>query len=172
MENESHLASNSCPYVELMRSNASETIAPGAGGRDRRIKYMLDNNRVGPARVEWVEFNFKGKPVRNLSELMQACCSTEEGSLRGFQHRGGIAAALIRPGASVEMFHWDEPATRNPNFDALYRQMNDISYSVCYCSVFDECYVRHSNSNTKPESVEQCTPPRVPFEPAFKKVGV
>lgn len=168
-EMEKLVASNSYPYVELMRSNASETVVAGAAERERRVKYMLENNGVGPARIEWVQFDFKGKPVRDLTELMEACCSGEEGSLRNINNRGGIAGALIRPGASVEMFHWDEPAAPNPSFDALYRQMNDISYSVCYCSVFDECYTRHSSSShKKPESVEQCTPPAVPFAPRFR----
>ena len=165
-EMEKLVASNSYPYVELMRSNAAETIAPDATGRDRRVKYMLDNNGVGPARIEWVQFNFKGKPVRDLSELMQACGSPEPGSLRNVQNRGGIDAALIRPGASVEMFQWVEPETPNPAFDALHRQMKDISYSACYCSVFDECYLRDSSGNKKPEPVEQCTPPAAPFQPA------
>jgi hypothetical protein len=81
--------------------------------------------------------------------------------------RGGIASALVRPGATVEMFRWDAPKAPNPAFDALHRQMNQISYSVCYCSVFDECYERNSESGNKPRPVEQCTPPAVSFRPDF-----
>ena len=165
------VASNSYPYVELMRSNAMPATAPGATGHGRRVMYMLENNGVGPARIEWVQFMFKGKPMRDLSELMEACCSPEPGSLNNIQTRGGIAAALVRPGAAVEMFQWLEPATPNRSFDALHRQMKDISYSACYCSVFDECYIRHSSGNQKPEPVEQCTPPAVTFEPGFRQAA-
>lgn len=161
------VASNSYPYVELMRSNVTEPSGPGAAGR--RIKYMLDNNGVGPARIEWVQFNFKDKPVRDLTELIQACCSTESGNLRDVHTRGEIAAALVRPGASVEMFRWDEPSAPNSTFDALYRQMDDISYSVCYCSVFDECYVRADDDRDKPRAVDQCTPPAMTFRPGFHR---
>jgi hypothetical protein len=37
------------------------------------VVYQLDNNGVGPARVEWVEFRFKGKPVTDLTDLLDAC---------------------------------------------------------------------------------------------------
>jgi hypothetical protein len=63
----------------------------------------------------------------------------------------------------------EEPKTRNPIFDALHKQMNDISYSACYCSVFDECYVTGSHGDKKPVPVEQCTPPKVSFRPEFAK---
>jgi len=40
-----------------------------------------------------------------------------------------------------------------------------ISFA-CYCSVFDECYLRGKDS-IKPQPVEQCTPPAKPFAPGF-----
>ena len=165
------VASNSYPYVELMRSTSMEKEARNGDGFNRRVKYMLDNNGVGPARIEWVEFKFKGEPVHNLMELMEKCCSPGSAPDRfaGIDIRGGIAGALIRPGASVHMFTWEEPKTRNPVFDALHAQMNDITYSACYCSVFDECYVTSSRGEQKQRSVEQCTPPKVTFRPSFER---
>ena len=163
------VASNSYPYVELLRSNALPSAVEGVGTRARRVVYMLENNGVGPARIDWVEFRFKGKPMRNLVELMKACCSLDKASLNQMQTRGGIDATLIRSGAMVEMFQWVEPATPNPTFNALYRQMGDISYSACYCSVFDECYIRHSSGGKKPQPVEQCTPPAVRFKPSLQQ---
>jgi hypothetical protein len=161
------VAANSYPYLELMRSTNLENPVPGTDHYIPRVQYLLENNGVGPARIEWVEFKFKGKPVRDLGELMQACCSAGAAQAPGLNMRGGIASALIRPGASVELFRWDEPKAPNPAFVALHRQMNQISYSVCYCSVFDECYERASDSGSKPRPVEQCTPPAVTFRPEF-----
>lgn len=67
----------------------------------------------------------------------------------------------------VQMFTADEPTARNPAFDAFLRSMNDIGVTACYCSVFDECSLRDKDER-KPEQVEQCTPPAVPFKPDFK----
>jgi hypothetical protein len=165
------VAANSYPYVELMRSTSMEKPTRDGEGFDRRVKYMMENNGVGPARIEWVEFKFKGEPVHNLMELVQKCCTAGAlpgpGLLAGIDARGGIAGALIRPGKEVHMFTWDEPKTRNPIFDALHSQMDDISYSTCYCSVFDECYLIGDNDK-KPVPVEQCTPPKVSFRPDFR----
>jgi hypothetical protein len=133
--------------LSLRRADALDVDGKAArtdDGFNRRVKYMMENNGVGPARIEWVEFKFKGEPVHNLMELLQKCCTPVRFRPRpalGIDVRGGIAGALIRPGAMVHMFTWEEPKTRNPVFDALHKQMDDISYSACYCSVFDECYV-------------------------------
>ena len=54
-----------------------------------------------------------------------------------------------------------------PLFDALYRAMDDIDWSACYCSVSDECFIR-KDDGSKPQPVEQCTPPAVPVQPRFR----
>jgi hypothetical protein len=162
------VASNSYPYLELMRSTSSVHTVPGTDQFQAVVEYEMENNGVGPARVEWVEMRFKDKPVRNLPALLDACCAGWKGEeTSGMNLRGGIAGALVRPGGAVKLFTWAEPAAPNTTFKALHRQMDDISYSACYCSVFDECYVRSTNTD-KPKPVEHCTAPAVPFRPSFK----
>jgi hypothetical protein len=161
------VAANSYPYLELMQSMSGPTPLPGSDHLPDLIEYELVNNGVGPARVEWVEFRFKGKPVANITELLDACCKAEKYHYDGLNRRGGIEGALVRPGASVKMFTWKEQSTLNADFQALHRQMNDVDWSACYCSVFDECYVRTTESR-KPEPVRQCTTPAVAFRPAQK----
>lgn len=160
------VAANSYPYVELMRSMSSSIPLPGSEHDRDVIEYELINNGVGPARIEWVELRFKGKPVADITGLLDACCKAEQHDYDGLNRRGGIAGALIRPGASVKMFTWTEQARANADFKALHRQMSDIQWSACYCSVFDECYVRSTQADThKPEEVKQCTAPKVVFQP-------
>lgn len=161
------VAANSYPYLELMRSTSSATPSADTGRFKKKVEYELVNNGVGPARVEWVELKFKGKPVRNLGELLDACCAGLDRDGSSLLLRGGVAGALIRPGASLVMFTWSETAGPNPAFDALHRQMDDVSYSACYCSVFDECYHRGEDDD-RPQPVKQCTPPAVPFRPVVR----
>lgn len=163
------VAANSYPYVELMRSTSTEYKDGDATRAGRRVRYMLENNGVGPARIEWVQFNFKGQPVRNVAELLEKCCSAGPGDARGIDARGGIAGSLIRPGAMVQMFDWSESATPNPTLVALHEQMDEITWPACYCSVFDDCYVTDNADDTKPRAVEQCTPPEKTFRPDFKR---
>jgi hypothetical protein len=166
------VAANSFPYLELSRSATGQDELPGTNRKRKLIDYMLVNNGVGPARIEWVEFRFKGKPVANLSELLDACCSTEKGKgsaqpISGMNRRGSIEGTLIRPGDTKSMFTWTEGVESSSAFDALHRQMKYVDFTACYCSVFDECYVR-GYSGTKPEPVKQCKAPAVPFRPRFK----
>ncbi|TQK03247.1 hypothetical protein [Herbaspirillum sp. SJZ107] len=163
------VAANSYPYLELMRSNMSATPLPGTDRHQYQVKYELVNNGIGPARIEWVELKFKGKPMRNLSELLDACCKGWQGDdVNQMDTRGGIDGSLVRAGGEVAMFTWAEPATSSPVFVALHRQMDQIAYSACYCSVFDECYLR-TEDDAKPQPVRQCTAPAVPFQPSFNK---
>jgi hypothetical protein len=161
------VAANSYPYLDLMRSTSSRTPVAGDTDRFRHVvEYELVNNGIGPARVEWVQLNFKGKPVADLTDLLDACCAAAKEDIVGINHRGGVANALIRPGSSMTMFTWNEPDAPNATFAALRGQMNSISYSTCYCSMFDECYIR-ADDGSKPKPVEQCTAPAVSFRPAF-----
>lgn len=157
---------NSYPYLELSSSNA---IAPEPGTDRMRanIEFTMINDGVGPARIEWVQLSFKGKPMRDLDELLDACCTDWKTKTANLNMRGTVAGNLVRPGGHLTMFNWPEPATPNPVFTALHRQIRQIEYSACYCSVFEECYVRTSEDN-KPQAVEHCPAPKVEFRPGMK----
>jgi hypothetical protein len=157
------VASNSYPYLEQARN----MTAPGTDTLRDSVEYFFENNGSGPARIEWVELTFKGKPVADLSALLAACCAGKSSDAVGLNRRGNVSYALLRPGATLSLFRWNEPATANPVFAALHRQMNDIELSTCYCSVFDECYIRRGDA-TKPQSVKECKAPPVTFQPGFR----
>jgi hypothetical protein len=162
------VAANSYPYLELMRSTSSLTTVPGTGRWRGVVEYEMANNGIGPARIEWVELKFKGQPVRNMKALLDACCAGWKAEDTGtINLRDGIDGTLVRAGSSVKMFTWTEPDTPSPVFTALHRQMDEIEYSSCYCSVFDECYVQHSDIN-RAEPVKECKAPAVPFRPSFQ----
>jgi hypothetical protein len=161
------VAANSYPYLELDQSTTGNTPLPGSDRVRNIVEYALVNNGVGPARIEWVEMRFKGKPVANLNELLDACCAAANHEVRGMNRRGSVEGVLVRPGTIHTMFTWTERPEADPVFDALHRQMKNIEISACYCSVFDECYVR-TWKGRKPEPVKQCTAPAKPFRPAFR----
>jgi hypothetical protein len=161
------VAANSYPHLELVRSMSGPPL-PGTDQVRNVIEYGMKNNGIGPARVEWVEMRFKGKPVANLSELIEACCTVEKYAVRGMNRRGSIEGALIRPGDLHAMFTWTEGLEADPVFDSLHSQMKDIDVTACYCSVFDECYIR-TWKGRKPEPVKQCTAPAKPFRPALRE---
>lgn len=161
------VAANSYPYLEMMRSMSTLEKDPETGLPRKRVEYMLVNNGIGPARIEWVELKYKGKPMADIDALLSACCAMTQKVDFAMNRRGNVAGALVRAGDMMSMFAADQPGSNNPMFDALHRSMPDIEVSACYCSVFDECYLRDRDAK-KPQAVEQCTPPAVPFRPDYK----
>jgi hypothetical protein len=162
------VAANSYPYLEQDSSNMSSKPMAGTDHLRRRIEYGFTNNGVGPARIEWVQLTFKGKPMADITELLAACCSGTGNDSNAMDFRGSVAGSLVRPGASLSLFDWPEQDKPNPLFNSLYQHMDDIAISYCYCSVFDECYARHAESD-RPAPVEQCKAPAVTFRPGYRK---
>jgi hypothetical protein len=161
------VAANSYPYLERMYSMSSKDPMPGTDRLRNVVEYQLVNNGVGPARVEWVEMRFKDKPVANLSDLLDACCAGMAQTFQGVNRRVNIEGTLIRPGTGVPLFTWTEQVAPNPAFEALHKQMGNVKWTTCYCSVFDECYIR-GNDSLKPEPVKECKAPAKPFQPRFR----
>jgi hypothetical protein len=162
------VASNSYPYLDRMYSMSSKDPMPGTDRLRKVVEYELVNNGVGPARVEWVEMRFKDKPVANLSDLLDACCAGMAQTSGGINRRVNIEGTLIRPGTGVPLFTWTEQVEPNPAFEALHKQMGYVKWKTCYCSVFDECYLRGGNDSLKPEPVKECKAPAKPFQPRFR----
>jgi hypothetical protein len=155
------VASNSYPNLEV--STANIDVASGKG----TISFGLENSGVGPARVEWVSLSFKGKPVANISELLEACCGPKLEHTRVVSN-DTLTGSLVSAGKTSPMLEWRQPAEANPTWEALHRQMKDISIGVCYCSVFDECYAS-SGGESRPKQVDACVAPAVPFHARFKR---
>lgn len=164
------VAANSFPYLEPTRSNQMFENMPGLDRPRGTVEYEFVNNGVGPAMIEWVELSYKGKPVLNYDELMAACCSNVKQNLTGFNIRGSVVGTLVPANKSFKMTSWPEPIGENENWRQLHSQMNNIAVSVCYCSVFNECFIRKPGM-TRPEPVKQCKANPNMFTPTFVKLN-
>ena len=61
----------------------------------------------------------------------------------------------------MHLFTWPD-APGDPRWARLDATRSKIGIRVCYCSVFDECYV-HDSSRREPEKVVACRVPAVPY---------
>lgn len=161
------VAANSYPYLEQWRNMGSDKPMPGTDRTRMRVQYMFQNNGVGPARIDWVQLSFDGKPIADLDALLEACCHGTKHDSPSLNRRGNVVGTLVRPGDSVSLFDWVEPDKPNPVFAAMHEKMDRIGITYCYCSVFEECYVRMPKPG-KPDPVEQCKAPAVTFRPAYR----
>jgi hypothetical protein len=156
------VAANVWPFLREIRSNG---YGPEGG-----IAIGYSNVGVGPAKVRSFELFYRGQPVGSGLELLRKCCGLANDP-------AGVAKALpkgiyysaadqtvLRPGEenAVLIVHRVASAPAVPN--AFASALADLSFSVCYCSVLDQCW-RSNLQSILAEPVRQCTPPQHPYDP-------
>jgi hypothetical protein len=140
------VAANSWPNLSIGSSNLDE-----AGHRD--ITLDVQNTGVGPARIDSVELFYKGKPMPSAAALIAECCNAKKINFTSSRLRGEVLPAreIIHPvQVTPDMMGEDV-------WKALERERAHVVVRICYCSVFDECFVRDTKSR-RPVPVRECTP--------------
>lgn len=127
------------------------------------VKLTLRSNGSGPARIKSLALFHAGRPVANWPELFRACCtSSAKIAMPALMQEVGPALLSGTPIGSV-MLPGDErlilSLERTAGNAVLWRRFNDerskLSFKLCYCSVFDECYLGSSNQQ-EPIHIEAC----------------
>ena len=136
--------SETWPYVSYSTSNATPEGA-------KQISFVLENNGVGPARLEEMEFLYKGRAMPNPREFLRQCCAGEA----KFGFMSARVTGVLRPGEKTEFIRLE----RTDKNAAIWDKLNDERWSAvvrsCYCSIFDNCWVADS-SQKRPHPVEAC----------------
>jgi hypothetical protein len=140
------VAANSWPNISYSTGNE----LPGEGST---ITLDLKNTGVGPARIDSFELFYKNVPMAHPLDLMHACCGTDANNFSTSLVRNEVLPARD------EIQFLGYTSTNHPPaiWQTLNRERFNIRVRVCYCSVFEECWVRDSTA-PKPVSVPQCAP--------------
>ena len=146
---------NSWPLLQRFQSDE------GPDGTRVYSLYVI-NNGVGPAKVESVEVAWKGQPVHGAHELLRLCCNRGQDPAAPRVETSGLMGSVLRAGEIRRMLEFPEDAPHAALTDRLSVSLNDIQWKVCYCSVFDECWVSDLET-MHPQSVKECPTPKVPF---------
>lgn len=154
----------SWPYLEYESSNTANNGAP-------ELDIMVRNAGVGPAKVESFSISYDGKPVKGWAALIAACCVPQDTprnplDLPALTDNRMISSKLIsrvlRASDSVTLLHLPKTEANA----ALWTRLDDVRFklalSVCYCSVFDECWISDLRS-TQQQRVKACPVDAVPY---------
>jgi hypothetical protein len=156
------VAANSYPNIDFDVGNAFDFL-DGRGTRPG-VYVSLQNTGIGPARLRSVEVSFDARPVPNLRALLAACCTREPADSvpkTDYWHSGDERGAMVQAGKSVNLFAWAEPPG-DPRWARLNALRLKIGLRVCYCSLFEECYLRDSE-HREPKTVAACPVVAVPY---------
>jgi hypothetical protein len=136
--------SETWPYVSYGTSN---TRSDGT----KEITLILQNNGVGPAQLEQMEFLYDGKPMANPREFLNLCCGWNS----KFTFMSEPVTGVLRPGQETNFIR----LTRTEQNAAIWDKLNTERWKVvvrsCYCSIFDDCWV-FDNRRKRPQSVKEC----------------
>ena len=149
-QNEKLVEANSLPYLQISGSNGNGAVS-----------FDATNEGVGPAKIFTAEIFVDGRPVKRLAELIAACCG--HGNYSGLGS-SSLEGRMVRPGDKVSFVSFAVGPETRESAAALdqARQSDRIVTRLCYCSVFDDCWISDSRDPT-PDPVNQCAPVKVPY---------
>lgn len=137
----------------LRRSNEPQMIVSffhNEGGSG----YLIGNAGLGPARIGWLRAFVDDIEVFSWLEVGRALGLK---SNPAFQHVN--PALTYKPGPLSKLF-WVKPGPLDQELQANRRR---IQLRICFCSLFDECWIEESRTK-EPKQVESCKPfPERPF---------
>lgn len=119
----------SLPWLNWSYSDSAES-------NSLQVSMNFTNEGVGPAHIQGIEVSHDGKPLRNGQELRQLFHEPEGISFSSLQGN------LLRPGQKLPMVQLAFSPKRMQDFQAAQAALYGLKVRVCYCSVFNECWVK------------------------------
>jgi hypothetical protein len=159
---------NSWPFVAFDTHNLNEKGAP-------EVRLVLTNEGIGPARIETFELWWRGKPISSPLQLLKACCTPDPGHPQGdpVVSLGLASPRILRAGEHVDFLSVALTAASREVFGKFNSERDYIRTRVCYCSVFEECWIKEGgddllqqgqNKLIHPEQVKTCPTPTAPYQ--------
>jgi hypothetical protein len=149
---------SSWPFVAYHTSNTWDD--------GRSLELGIENEGVGPAKIESVEIKWKGVPRRNAVDLLGACCGLKYNPGIGLL-KSTMRGLVLRAGASVHFLILPRSPLAGDTVSRLNeaRNSSDLTINVCYCSVFDQCWTTDvARYSLNPRPVEKCVPPAIGYD--------
>jgi hypothetical protein len=108
-----------------------------ADGDKRGYTWRIDNDGVGPARIESVTLTLDGKPLEHWKDVFRALYGDVPVQATYSQIYGKVLPPSTNRETTIEAVHIPDPAQAKTFFEAQSR----IEMSICYCSVYDDCWI-------------------------------
>jgi hypothetical protein len=154
--------------TRLMQSQARAGVWPYVSigysiddqGAKHGFTWEVDNDGVGPARIESVIVSLDGKPVRSWNEVLHALFGDTPVSFSINEINGKVLPPNTNRETTIE-------ALRVADLDqakVLHAARDRVAMTICYCSVYDECWIANRMEH-KVRPVDRCeTAGTVQFE--------
>jgi hypothetical protein len=151
----------------LVEANTWPNITYGTGNEDDAgnpvISLTIKNTGVGPARIDSFELFYDGKAMATMKDVYAACCAAKAPNAKMSYAYSVVADQVLPAREKIEFFTFPAKGNSVDLFNLFNIERFKIAVRACYCSVFEECWIRDTRVR-KPERVKSCPAPKVPFE--------
>ena len=144
------------PYVMVRFSTSNPDGSP-------HVRLEVSNKGVGPAKVESLEVFYHDAAQPGGEALLQAILRPADKRHLPFL-QADVVNSVMAANDVVDIVDLDAAKFAPEETQALRAAMPELSFRVCYCSVFDECSVLDTRKELRPEPVNACTFPDIPFQ--------
>jgi hypothetical protein len=148
--------------ARLVKANSWPFIGAHMSVGEKAISLGIANEGVGPAKVRWVQVTYDGKPARSTLELLTRCCGLTPGGHVDYEY-ALLTNTVVRAGDTVDMITLRREPVNESIFKILRPNARRVGFRVCYCSVFDECFISDGLS-LDTHTVGRCVAPADAFQ--------
>ncbi|MEM1439401.1 MAG: hypothetical protein AAF545_12950 [Pseudomonadota bacterium] len=137
------------PIMELAKSFGPRPDAKGEIAN--RFQFAVQNAGIGPARIRDVRVTIDGEPVKTWGDAIRELGG--DALPKGLRYtQSQITGRTLPPGDPMTVFELTDADTSA----RLNASMERFDMSLCYCSVFNECWVSRYRELGEPEPVPEC----------------
>jgi hypothetical protein len=132
------------PYVAIGYSLSNAGDKPG-------YTWEINNDGVGPARIESVTMSLDGKPVRSWKEIFHALFGDAPVVATYSQIYGKVLPPNTNRPTTIEAVRILSPDQAK----LFYAAQDRFDMTICYCSVYDDCWIAH-RQQPEVRAVDHC----------------
>jgi hypothetical protein len=140
------------PYLSIGYSIDDAGEKPG-------YAFEIDNDGVGPARIESVTMTLDGKPVGTWREIFRAFFGDAPVSATYSKIYGKVLPPNTNRETTIEALRLSDIGQAR----AFYAAQDRLEMTICYCSVYDDCWIAR-RSDPEVQRVDRCEASGVQFE--------
>lgn len=114
--------------------------------------WRVDNNGVGPAKIESVTVSLDGKPYRDWQSVAAVLAPDQPFHASQSSINGLVMPPGLNRETTVEMVKLSDPVLAR----AFHNAQSRFKIEICYCSVYDDCWIANINDRGKTPPVDRC----------------
>ena len=145
--------------TRLMQSQARSSVWPhlsigytyNSKVDENGFVWNVDNNGVGPARIDTVAVALDGKPMKTWKDVLKALGFHGELRVSTTSFSGDVIPPSLNRETAISAIRINEADAA-----ALFKAaVPRFTMDICYCSVYDDCWIAHWQ-NPKVDAVARC----------------